>query len=459
MGSDAAEPGSTEPGPIESRPAGGPIHRLLGKAIDVRADEIAALLWSCLFILSVLCSYYVLRPIRDELGVQGGVNNLAWLFTGTLVAMLAANPLFSALVKNLPRRTFIAISYRFFMANLLFFVLYLELSPANHHVWVGRVFFIWASVFNLFVVSVFWAFIVDIFNSEQGKRLFGFLSAGATLGAVLGSTITSMLVELIGQNALLFISMALLEIGVLAVRRLSRLSEGLRQVPSERPRQAEVPLGGSILAGLTHTVRSPYLAGIGAFMLFYSVTSTFLYFQQASIVSEYFTSRAERTAFFANVDLIVNVLTLVLQIFFTSRSLRHFGVAVTMLFLPAVSLAGFAALAVAPAIGVLVAVQVVRRVSGFAFARPARELLFTVVTREDKYKAKSFLDTVVYRAGDQIGSWSYALMGAIGVALTGIAVVAVPLSALWIGLAYWLGRRQELAVADRGAGQARWSAG
>jgi len=374
MGSDAAAPsapGSTEPGPTEPGPAGGAVHRLLGRAIDVRPGEIAALLWSCLFILSVLCSYYVLRPIRDELGVQGGVNNLAWLFTGTLVAMLAVNPLFSALVKKLPRRTFISISYRFFMANLLVFALYLELSPADHHVWVGRVFFIWVSVFNLFVVSIFWAFIVDVFDSEQGKRLFGFLSAGATLGAVLGSTITSMLVEWIGQNYLLFVSIGLLEIGVLAVRRLSRLSEGLRQAPSERTRKAEEPLGGSILAGLTHTVRSPYLSGIGAFMLFYAVTSTFLYFQQASIVSEHFTSRAERTAFFANVDLIVNVLTLTLQVFATSRSLRHFGVAVTMLFLPAVSLAGFAALAVAPTVAVLVFVQVVRRVSGFAFARPA----------------------------------------------------------------------------------------
>jgi AAA family ATP:ADP antiporter len=210
---------------------------------------------------------------------------------------------------------------------------------------------------------------------------------------------------------------------------------------------AEVPLGGSVLAGLTHTVRSPYLSGIGAFMLLFAVTSTFLYFQQAAIVSDYFTSRAERTAYFANVDLVVNLLTLTLQVFFTSRALRRLGVAMTMLALPAISLAGFAALAVAPSIGVLVVVQIVRRVSNFAFARPARELLFTVVTREDKYKAKSFLDTVVYRAGDQVGSWSYALMGAIGLALTGISLVAVPLSGLWIVLSFWLGRRQE-AVAS-----------
>jgi AAA family ATP:ADP antiporter len=431
----------------ETAEDGGPAYRLLRKAIDVRPNEVAALLWSCLFIFAVLCAYYVLRPIRDEMGVQGGVNNLAWLFTGTLVAMLAINPLFSALVKKLPRRKFIAISYRFFMANLLFFALYLELSPSEHHVWMGRAFFIWASVFNLFVVSIFWAFIVDVFDSGQGKRLFGFLSAGATMGAILGSTITSTLVEYIGQNYLMFVSIALLEVGVLAVYRLSRLSENFNRAPGDtRDGSQETPLGGSILAGLTHTLRSPYLSGIGGVMLLYATTSTFLYFQQAEIVSGAFTNRAERTAFFANVDLVVNILTLVLQVFFTSRALRHLGVAITLIALPVVSLAGFAALAIAPTVGVLVVVQVLRRISNFAFARPARELLFTTVTREDKYKAKSFLDTAVYRAGDQIGSWSYALMGLMGLAMVGISLVAVPLSALWIALSWWLGRRQEHAA-------------
>jgi AAA family ATP:ADP antiporter len=432
------------PPPVASE--GGLAYRLLSRAIDIRPDEVAALLWSCLFIFSVLCSYYVLRPIRDEMGVQGGVDNLPWLFTGTLVAMLAVNPLFSSLVRALPRRRFISITYRFFMANLLLFALYLELSPPGYHVWVGRAFFIWASVFNLFVVSIFWAFIVDVFDSEQGKRLFGFLSAGATLGAVLGSTITSTLVEYLDQNYLLFVSIGLLEVAVLAVRRLSRLSEVFRRAPARRGRSAEVPLGGSILAGFTHTARSPYLLGIAGFMLLFAVTSTFLYFQQATIVSEHFATRAERTAFFANVDLTVNVLTLALQIFLTSQALRRFGVAVTLVALPVVSLVGFTALAVAPTIGVLVVVQVLRRVCNFAFARPTRELLFTVVSREDKYKAKSFLDTAVYRAGDQVGSWSYALLSATGLALAGISLVAVPLSALWIALSYWLGRRQEAAV-------------
>ncbi|MBM3525059.1 MAG: MFS transporter, partial [Alphaproteobacteria bacterium] len=398
-------------------PAGGALHRLLERLIDVRREEVAALLWSCLFIFSVLCSYYVLRPIRDEMGVAGGVNNLPWLFTGTLVAMLAVNPLFAALVKTMPRVRFIATTYRFFMANLLLFGLYHEFSPPSHHVWLGRAFFIWASVYNLFVVSVFWAFIVDVFDSEQGKRLFGFLAAGATAGAVLGSSITAALVRVLDQHLLLFVSMALLEFAVLATRRLARLSEGFRRAPGTSAQDQERPLGGSVMAGFTHTLRSPYLMGIAGYMLVFAVTSTFLYFQQAQIVANSFTSRAARTAYFANVDLLVNVLTLFLQVFVTSQALRGLGVAVTMLALPTISTIGFAALAMVPTLPVLVAVQVARRVGNFAFARPSRELLFTVIRREDKYKAKSFLDTAVYRGGDQIGSWSYAGLGAIGLAL------------------------------------------
>jgi len=449
-----SEPGARPPvtAAAPEEPGARALHRLLGRLIDVRHEEVAALLWGCLFIFSVLCSYYVLRPIRDEMGVAGGVNNLPWLFTGTLLAMLAANPLFSALVRALPRQRFIAVTYRFFMANLLLFALYHELAPAAHQVWLGRAFFVWASVYNLFVVSVFWAFIVDVFDSEQGKRLFGFLSAGATAGAVLGSSITSALVSVIGQHLLLLVSMAMLEVGVLAVRRLARLSERFRTAHSARGKDPEQPIGGSVLAGLTHTLRSPYLLGIGGFMLLYTVTSTFLYFQQAEIVSHSFTSRAARTAFFASVDLAVNVLTLLLQVLATAQALRGLGVGITLLALPAVSLAGFGALALAPTLAVLVAVQVARRVGNFAFARPARELLFTVIRREDKYKAKNFIDTVVYRGGDQIGSWSYALMGALGLALSGIALVAVPLSAIWIGLGHWLGRRQERAAGALAAG-------
>ncbi|MCC7282735.1 MAG: MFS transporter [Acetobacteraceae bacterium] len=433
MPSDAAADGAAE----------GFAYRLLRRVIDVRPDEVSALGWSWLYVFALFLAYYVLRPIRDELGVAGGVRNLPWLFTGTLLAMLAANPLFAFAVRRWPRETFIAVAYRFFMLNLLAFMLLLATASEASHVWIGRAFFIWVSVFNLFVVSVFWSFIVDVFDAGQGKRLFGFLAAGATLGGIAGSALTSGFVEHVGQNWLLLASILLLEVAVFAVRRLSRISDSFqRTVHGEDPRKA---VGGGIFAGMTHTLRSPYLLGIAAFILLYSTTSTFLYFQQATIAEANFPNRAARTAFFADIDFWVNVLTIVFQLFLTGRLTAWLGVTAMLCALPLFSVAGFAALAAQPTVAVFVVVQVARRVSNFALARPTREVLFTSVPREDRYTAKNFIDTVVYRGGDQVASWSYAGLLALGLGLTGIAIVAVPLSAAWLALSVWLGRKQESA--------------
>jgi AAA family ATP:ADP antiporter len=404
---------------------------------EVRPHERRALGWSLVYVFAILSAYYVLRPIRDEMGVQGGVENLPWLFSGTLLGMIAVNPLFAALVKRLPRARFIAWSYRFFAANLVLFLVLFHLADPAQNVWVGRAFFIWLSVFNLFVVSVFWATMVDVFDSEQGKRLFGLLAAGATLGAIAGSTLTATLVREAGATNLFFASIVLLEVAVFAVRKLS----------FKEQRQEETPIGGGVLAGISHTFRSPYLLNICVFILLFTVTSTFLYFQQATIARDSFADRASRTAFFAHVDLLVNVLTLGVQLFFTARILRKLGVALTLGILPLFTLLGFAALAAAPVIAVLVAFQVLRRAANFALARPTREILFTVLPREDKYKAKSFIDTVVYRAGDQVGSWSYLALGGFGLGIAGIALVALPLSALWLFNSLWLGRRHAKMVA------------
>jgi ATP:ADP antiporter, AAA family len=228
---------------------------------------------------------------------------------------------------------------------------------------------------------------------------------------------------------------------VFSVRRLSRLSEALRLRPAAR--SEEGPIGGGVLSGFTHAFRSRYLLNISLYMLLYSVTSTFLYFEQAAIVNRSFADRAARTAFFAQVDLVVNVLTLGVQLFLTDRLLRSLGVALTLTLLPALSMVGFAALGLVPTVAIIVLFQVLRRTSNFAVARPTREVLFTVIPREDKYKAKSFIDTVIYRSGDQVGAWSYALLSALGLSLTGIALAAVPLSVGWLLNSFWLGREQE----------------
>ncbi len=435
-----------ERGPLHQGAGGAPgeagaAYRVLRRLVDVRPGELRALLWSWLYIFSVLSAYYIIRPIRDEMGVASGVETLPWLFTGTLCGMLLVNAPFAALVARLPRVRFIAIAYRFFMANLLLFGLLLAVATPAQDIWVGRVFFIWTSIFNLFVVSVFWALMVDVFDAEQAKRLFGVISAGATLGSILGSSLTATFARQVGSTYLLLGSACLLEVAVFSVRRLSRLSDALRRRPSGHGENA--PIGGGILAGLAHAFRSRYLLNISAYMLLYAITSTFLYFEQAAIVNRSFADRAARTAFFAQVDLLVNVLTLGVQLFLTQRLLRALGVALTLTLLPALSALGFLSLGLAPTVAIVVLFQVLRRTGNFAIARPTREVLFTVIPREDKYKAKSLIDTVVYRSGDQVGAWSYALLSGLGLGLTGIALAAVPLSALWLLNGLWLGREQE----------------
>jgi AAA family ATP:ADP antiporter len=430
----------------------GPMLRLLRRLIDVTAAELPALGWCWLYIFSVLASYYILRPIRDQMGVAGGVNNLPWLFTGTLVVMLLLNVPFSALVKLLPRRQFISLSYRFFAVTILAFGAALHWATPEQTVWVGRAFFIWTSVFNLFVVSIFWSMVVDIFSSEQGKRLFGFIAAGATLGAIVGSSLTASLALRVQPAFLLIGAALLLEVATLCVRRLSRLSSAVSDRP--HPEREEQPIGGGVMSGFVDAVRSPYLLNTAIFLLLYAVTSTFLYFSQASVVSASFTGRGAQTAFFATIDLLVNSITLVVQVFLTGRLVKWFGVAVVLAVLPVLSMLGFGAIAVLPTLMAVASFQVLRRAGNFALTQPARQVLYTVVSREDRYKAKNFIDTAVYRAGDQVGAWSYALIGAVGWGIKQAGIVAIVLSALWLVNSVWLGRRQEaLAKQQADAGR------
>jgi AAA family ATP:ADP antiporter len=422
--------------PPDSQPSA--FLRLLRKAVDVRAAEVRALLLGFIYYFLILSSYYVIRPIRDDFGAAGGVENLPWMFTGTLLVMFVANALFAALVARFSRRRFIPIVYRFLIANLLvFLVLLLTISKVNQ-IWVGRAFFIWTSVFNLFVISVFWAFMVDVFSTDQGKRLFGFISVGGTLGAIVGAAITATLVRRVGTINLLLICAVLLELSAQCVRFFPHTLDAT----VKREPKAEAPVGGRIWAGIVHNIRSPYLLGISSYMLLYALTSTLLYFQQVGIAAGAYPDRAARTAFFAQIDLVVNVLTILCQALLTGRLLKWFGVGATLAILPAMSVVGFTAMGFAPTLVLLVIFLVVRRAGNFAIARPARETLFTVITREDKYKAKNFIDTVVYRTGDQIGAWSSGALTWSGLGLTGVSFVAAPIAAVWLFVSLWLGRKQ-----------------
>ena len=423
--------------------------RLLGRIVHVEREELPALGWTWLYFYAVLASYYVIRPIRDEAGVAGGVDNLPWLWTGTLVAVSISNPAFAALVARFPRVKFVSWSYRFFALNLIAFFFLLHTFTGAENIWVGRVFYVWTAVFNLFVPSVFWAFMTDIFTRDQAKRLFGIISAAGTLGAMTGSILTATLAEHIPPIYLLFFSAALIELSVVAVKRLARLTERLREVRAAASN--EQIIGGSVMAGIRNALKSPYLLGISFYMLMFTILSTVLYFQQAGIVDRTFSDRAARTVFFARVDLLTNALAFVLQLFAFGNLVKFIGITLTLAVVPAVSAAGFALLGMYPTVAAVVIFQAVRRAGNFAVARPTREVLFTVLPREDRYKTKNFIDTFVYRLGDQIGAWSQAALGAAGMGLVGMAWLAVPVSIIWLVNGMWLGRRQEKLAAAAAA--------
>lgn len=431
------------------------IAALARRAVFVREGEGAALLLSGAYFFLVLTAYYILRPIRDEMGYSGGIENLAWLFTGTLAGTLLLHPLFASLVARMPRRRFIAWAYRFFILNLIAFFLVLQVTDPTQSVWVGRVFFVWLSVFNLFVVSVFWSFMADLYRPAQGKRLFGVIAVGGTLGAMLGSTITTSLVGVLGAVNLMLVSALFLELAVHVARALDRQEPTLTEAAQaeavetgegdaapDAPTHSDEIIGGGVTDGIRSVLASPYLLGIAALVLMYTIASTFLYFQRLDVVGRAFAGdSAGRVQMFAMIDLATNTLTLVTQIFLTGRLLRWFGVGFGLAFLPLVSLIGFGILGAAPTLTVIVVFEVLRRAGNFALARPAREVLYTVLARTDKYKAKNFNDTFVYRAGDQLGSWSYTAFAWLGLGLSGLALTMVPLSFVWLLLALWLGRQ------------------
>jgi len=427
---------------------------LLRRLVDVREGELAALVWSSGCGGLMLAAYYILRPLREEMGVAGGVKNLPWMFTGTLLATLAASPLFSLLVSRTPRRRFIPIAHHFFAFNLLVFFMLFHLLSAESGAYVARAFFIWTSVFNLFVVSIFWGYMADLFRSEQGKRLFGFISAGGTLGAVGGSFLTTTIVHAVGTVQLLLIAAVVLEIGVVALHRLEALSGALSwsAAPATAAATATQDAPGEfsrtgIWGGLTLVLRSPYLLLICLYMLLFTTTSTFAYLEQARIVQASAVSPEARTAIFARIDFLVNLVSIVAQMFLTGRIIKAIGLGATQSILPTISLAGFGALMAYPQLGVLMTFQVLRRSGDYAAAKPAREVLYTVVRREEKYKAKSFIDTFVYRGGDAIGAWIYRLLTLSGDPATRVAMASLPITVAWVGVCLVLGRWQRSRAA------------
>ena len=405
------------------------------------------------------------------MGILGGVENLQWLFTGTLLVMTAAIPLFGWISSSFPRRQFLPYVYLFFITMLVLFYFLLDAQVA--HVYVARAFFIWASVFNLFVVSVFWGFMADLYSNIQARRLFGFIAAGGTVGALTGPALAALLVQPIGAKNLLLMSAIFLLWTIVCIAKLSAWSATNSAVKNagdkdardkdawvkdeafalqqgaQRETQREELISGGVWSGITMVIGSPYLLGICLLMLLFTTLATFLYFMQAQIIRDTFVDSEQRTAVFALIDLVVNGITLFTQLFLTSRLIKRFGLATVLAIIPLLLAIGFILLGLSPVLGVLLVVQVIRRAGNYAVMRPAREMLYVVLSREEKYKAKNFIDTVVYRTGDAISAWVYAGMRSIGMNLSTIALIAVPLALVWAWVAFGLGRQQAKIAKNR----------
>ena len=417
---------------------------MLLRLADLRADELRAVLWSFAYFFCLLCGYYVLRPVRDEMGIQAGVGTLPWLFTATFIAMLAVVPVFGWVSSRFPRRRFLPYVYLFFVANLvLFFVLFREKIELEA---TTKAFFVWVSVFNLFVVSVFWSFMADLYDTAQARRLYGFIAAGGSAGAICGPALTTLLAIPLGPVNLLLVSGGFLLAAAWCIRQLSNWAAGRHGASTAA---AERAVGGGIFDGIKLALASPYLLMICAYVALYSILSTFLYFEQQQIVKAALASSAQRTALFAAADLAVNMITLGLQVVIFSHFLRWFGIAGGLVLIPLLSVPGFIALGLAPTLAVLMVFGVLRRAAEFAICKPARETLFNALSREEKYKAKNFMDTAVYRAADMTSGWMFQGLQALGMGLSGISFLAAPMTLVWAGVGVWLARRHRSIVEER----------
>ncbi|HEX5867710.1 MAG TPA: MFS transporter [Beijerinckiaceae bacterium] len=419
--------------------------RGLARWYQIGPAERRVLVLAFAYFFFLLASYYVLRPVRDEMAVRSGVRSIPWLFTATFVVSLAIAPIYGFLVAKLRRGVFIPLVYGFLALNILAFWALLSGGIALDA--AAKAFFVWLSVFNVFAVSVFWSFMADLFEMEQAKRLYPLIAAGGSLGGLAGSVTVTGLVTAVGPANLLLIAAGLL---LAALALAVRLDHVAREVgtSTKAPRTRREGTGGGWLAGLTEIVRSPYLAGIAVWVFALSLAGTFAYNMQIDIVGRSGLDSAGRTQIFGTVDLATNILIPLIQLTIARAFLQRLGVGVTLSVVAVVFLIGFATLSAAPILAVLVAFQVAQRTGQFALSNPAREALFTVVGPEETYKAKNVIDNAVFRGSDVTSAWLFNLLNSgLGLGLSALALIGAGAAAAWAGISLALGEAQKREAA------------
>jgi AAA family ATP:ADP antiporter len=403
------------------------MRQLLIRLFNLEQKEAGAVIAGFSMFFLLFAGFFLLRPVRETMGVTGGVDNLPWMFTATFVAILLVMPLFGWIAGKVARRRILYWVFGYVALSLAGFALAMLQRPDS--VWIARAFYVWYSVFNMIAISVAWSVLVDVFAIGQARRLFALMASGASLGGLTGPVLADRLVVPLGHAGLLLLSAALLAASAFAAWQVQRWRDAHPTTPGEIAQRAR-PLGGNPFAGAIEVFRSPYLLGIGVFVLLLASVTTFLYLRQAELVAMMFPDETRQTQVFARIDFVVQVLALLSQLFITGRIAQKLGVGVLLVAVPLAMTAGFLWLALAPTFAVFVVVMVVRRAGEYAFVRPGREMLYTVVEPEAKYKAKNFNDTVVYRGADAVSAWVKA----------GIDMLAQhPMIAMLIGSAIALG--------------------
>lgn len=440
-------------GPDVAAPRAGSLGRRLAALFNVAPEEAGGVIAGFALFFLLFTSYFMLRPVRETMGIAGGVENLQWLFTGTFLATLGAMPLFGWIAARARRRCILPWCFGFFALNLIGFAVGMVAAPDD--AWLARGFYIWLSVFNLIAISLGWSVHADLFPSGEAKRLFALIAAGASLGGLTGPLLGVALVGAIGHAGLLILSALLLVAAILAAAALQRWRDRhpRGRVESDRRR---VPLGGSPVAGATALLRSRYLLGIAVFVLLLASVSTFLYFEQARLVAGAFPDPTDQTRLFGTLDAIVQALALATQFFLAGRIAERLGVGALLVAVPLVVVAGFLWIALTPVFAVLAVVIVIRRAGEYALVRPGREMLFTAVPVEDKYKAKNFIDTAVYRGADAVSGWAKALIDLLAQHPAVAALIGAAVSLVWAGTGWSLARalrRRTAAPSIAGSGR------
>jgi AAA family ATP:ADP antiporter len=410
----------------------------LGRTFSIEPAEAKVVLTSFAYFFFLMASYFILRPLRDTMGTVYGVAHLQELFTGTFVLSFIAAPIFAGFASRIRLATFLPWVYWFIAITMVVFYALFQRATNDH--WVAAAFYIWLSTFNLITISVFWSLMADIFSSAQAKRLFGFIAAGGTLGTIMAPAFVTLFVKAVGTNNLLLISAAGFAACALLVRLLEREKQQLLSSGAEAQKTTlNRPLGGNPFEGFALLFRSRYLLMIALFLLLMTWISTVIYFQLGDLISKEFASRAARTQAYATIDLATNSIAILIQLFGTGRFVQRFGVTAGLLLNPVIMVFAFLAVAFSPVLLVLGGIQVVRRFSEYAIAKPSRDMLFTIVDQQAKYKAKNVIETVVYRFGDLTSAWMSAAILPFGV--TGLAIFGIVISIVWFPVAFLLGQQ------------------